>query len=120
MGMGVAPHHDSGALGQALHALAHIGMAGGDPDAHACSNRHHRRSRTRSTRSRAVASTSASTITRRSFPISITMRPFARVSGSAATVAAVATIARTKPQSQSAVVRPYRLGAEGASPRHQQ
>jgi hypothetical protein len=36
-------------------------------------------------------------MTRRSFPISITMRPLARAPGSATIVAAVATIARTKP-----------------------
>src|SRR5665647_2725658 len=81
---------------QTLHALAHIGVAGGDPDSHACSDRDHRRSRTCSTRDSAAASTPASTITRRSLPTIITIRPF---TGAAATTgsAPAATITGAKP-----------------------
>src|SRR3984957_1798423 len=82
---------------QTLHALAHIGVAGRDPDPHACRDRDHRRSRTLSTRASAAASTPASTMTRQSFPTTITMRPLA---GTAGTIGAAdgsgATVAGTK------------------------
>src|SRR5664280_934185 len=83
---------------QTLHALAHIGVTGRDPDPYACRNRDHRRSRTSSTRANAVASTPASTMTRRPFPTIITMHPIA---GTAGTVGAAGgsgtTVAGTKP-----------------------
>src|SRR5712664_649820 len=81
---------------QTLHAFPHIGVAGSDPDPHACRDCNHRRSRTSSTRANAVASTPASTITRRSFPTMITIWPDA---GAAGTVGAVSAtiIAGTNP-----------------------
>src|ERR1019366_6924662 len=81
---------------QTLHALAHVGVAGRDPDVHIYRDRDHRRSRTCSTRARAAASTPASTITRRSLPTIITIRLF---TGAAATTgsAPAATITGAKP-----------------------
>src|SRR5271155_4850728 len=82
---------------QAIHTFPHVGVAGGNPDTYTCRDRDHRRSRMASTRASAAASTPASTMTRRSFPISITMRLVAGALGSVATVSALATIARAKP-----------------------
>jgi hypothetical protein len=78
-------------------SFPHVGVAGGDPDAHACSDRDHRRSRTCSTRARASASTPASTMTRRSLPTTITMRPLAGAAATVGAVSAATTIAGTKP-----------------------
>src|SRR6266436_8340606 len=82
---------------QTLHAFPHVGVAGGDPNSHACSYRNHRRSRTCSTRARAAASTLASTMMRRSLPTIITMRPLADAAASSGAVSAATTIAGTKP-----------------------
>src|SRR5215204_762025 len=103
---------------QAIHPFPHVGVAAGNPDPHTCRDRDHRRSRMASTRASAAASTPASTMTRRSLPISITMRPLARAPGSAAIVSVVATTALTKPL--CCMAGPNGLGAEGAPPRHQQ
>src|ERR1700733_7258991 len=81
---------------QAIRAFPHVGMAAGDPDPHTCRDRDHRRSRMTSTRASAAASTPASTMTRRSLPISITMRPLAGAAGTEGAGVAT-TIARTKP-----------------------
>src|SRR6201999_1629384 len=82
---------------QAIHTFPHVGVAAGNPDPHTGRNRDHRRSSMASTRPSAAASTPASTMTRRSFPISITMRPLASAPGLTAIVWAVATTARAKP-----------------------
>src|ERR1700675_91795 len=66
---------------QAIHAFPHVGVAAGNPDSRTCRDRNHRRSRMASTRASAAASTPASTMTRRSFPISITMWPLVGVAG---------------------------------------
>src|SRR5438309_3166738 len=81
---------------QTLHALSHVGVAGGNPDPHTCRDRNHRRSRMASTRASAAASTPASTMTRRSFPISITMWPLVGVAGVDG-IGSATTIAGTKP-----------------------
>jgi hypothetical protein len=57
-----------------LHATAHIGVAGGDPDPDAARDRYHRRLRSSRTRSSASASTSRSTRTQQP-PSSISMIP---------------------------------------------
>jgi hypothetical protein len=59
---------------QALHAPAHIRVPGRDPDPDATRNRDHCRAIMASTRASAATSTPASKMTRRSFPISISMR----------------------------------------------
>jgi hypothetical protein len=82
---------------QAIHPFPHVGVSAGNPDPHTCRGRDHRRSRMASTRANAAASTLASTMTRRSFPTSITMRPVVNALGSDATVLAEATTARPKP-----------------------
>jgi hypothetical protein len=79
---------------QAIHTFPHVGVAAGNPDPDTCRDRDHRRCRMASTRPSAAASTAAS---RRTFPISVTMRPLARAPGSVAIVSAVATTALTKP-----------------------
>src|SRR4029077_6380606 len=66
---------------QALHAPAHVGVPGRDPDTDTTRNRDPRRARTASTRASAATSTPASTMTRRSFPISISMRPLGGAAG---------------------------------------
>src|ERR1700686_1763190 len=66
---------------QALHAPAHIRVPGRDPDPDATRNRDHCRARMESTRASAAISTPASTMTRRSFPISISMRPLGGAAG---------------------------------------
>ena len=65
-------------------------------DLHTCRDRDDRRSKMASTRASAAASTPASTMTRRSFPISITMRPHAGPVPSIVTLSAAETTARTK------------------------
>src|SRR6267142_2540516 len=60
---------------QTVHATTHVGDAGRDPYLHARRDWDHRRSRTSSTRARATASTPESTMTRRPFAMTITMRP---------------------------------------------
>jgi hypothetical protein len=57
----------------------------------------HRRSRTCSTRAKAVESTLASTTMRRSLPMIITMRPLAGAADSVGAVSVATTIAGTKP-----------------------
>src|SRR5450759_806467 len=84
--------------GQPLHAPSHVGVARRDPDPTARWNRDHRRSRTCSTRARAAASTLVSTMTRRSLPTTITIRPRASAASIVGAVSAAATtIAGTKP-----------------------
>ena len=60
---------------QTLHAAAHVGVAGGDPDPDAARYRDHRRLRTSRTRPNASASTFSSTLTRLPPPSSISIRP---------------------------------------------
>ena len=59
---------------QALHAAAHVGVAGGDPHSDAARDRDHRRLRSSRTRRSASASTSRSTRTRQP-PTSISIIP---------------------------------------------
>src|SRR5215211_1551471 len=84
--MGVALETLLNLQGQPQHAASHVRMARRDPDPTGRWNRDHRRSRTCSTRARAVASTLLSTMTRRSLPTTITIRPLA---GAASIVGAV-------------------------------
>src|SRR6266849_4574683 len=60
---------------QALHAAAHVGVTGRDPDPDAARYRDHRRLRTSRTRPNASASTFSSTLTRLPSPSSISIRP---------------------------------------------
>src|ERR1035437_6557321 len=84
--------------GQSLHAASHVGVARRDPDPTARWNRDHRRCRTCSTGARAAASTLVSTMTRRSLPTTITIRPRARAASIVGAVSAAATtITGTKP-----------------------
>src|SRR5665213_1071760 len=99
---------------QAIHPFPHVGVAAGNPDPHTSRDRDHRRSRIASTRASAAASTPASTIMRRSFPISITMRPVVDALHSAATASPVATTARAKP----ACCMPASIGSARKTRRH--
>src|SRR6478672_6576907 len=60
---------------QALHAAAHVGVAGGNPDPDAARDRDHRRLRSSRTRCSASVSTSRSTRTRQPSPSSISIMP---------------------------------------------
>ena len=80
-GMGIALQLLLNRQSQALHAPAHVRVPGRDPDPDATRNRDHCRARMASTRASAATSTPASTMTRRSFPISISMRPLAGTAG---------------------------------------
>src|ERR1700681_2451824 len=96
--MGVALETLLNLQGQPLHAASHVRMAGRDPDPTARRNRDHRRSSTCSTLARAAASTLVSTMTRRSLPTTITIRPLAGAASIVGAVSAAATtIAGTKP-----------------------
>src|SRR5712671_2483643 len=96
--MGIALETLLNLQGQPLHAPSHVRMARRDPDPTAQGNRDHRRSRTCSTRARAVASTLVSTMTRRSLPTTITIRPLAGAASIVGAVSAAATtITGTKP-----------------------
>src|SRR3954469_4502074 len=81
---------------QTVHATTHVGDAGRDPHLHARRDWIHRRSKTSSTRARATASTPESTMTRRPFAMTITIRLLAGTAGTAGAVSAT-TIAGTKP-----------------------
>ena len=70
-GMGIALQLLLNRQSQALHAPAHVRVAGRDPDPDAARDRDHRRAKMASTRASAATSTPASTMTRRSFTISI-------------------------------------------------
>src|SRR5277367_966882 len=80
-GMGIALQLLLNRQSQALQAPAHVRVPGRDPDPDATRNRDHRRARMESTRASAATSTPASTMTRRCFPISISMRPLAGAAG---------------------------------------
>jgi len=84
---------------QALHATAHVGMPGCDPNP-ARGNGYHRRPRTSSTRRNAVASTSLPTITRWPPDRTITIRPpLGRVAGSPAGEDCISATADARGQS---------------------
>src|SRR6202163_4270563 len=84
--------------GQPLHAASHVRVAGRNPDPTARRNRDHRPSRTCNTRARATASTLVSTMTRRSLPTTIPIRPLVGAASIVGAVSAAATtIAGTKP-----------------------
>src|SRR6476619_1505544 len=95
-GMGIALQLLLNRQSQALHAAAHVRVASRDPDPDAARDRDHRRTNLASTRASAATSTPASTMTRRSFPISISMRPLAGAAR-ADRAGSATTIARTKP-----------------------
>ncbi len=95
-GMGIALQLLLNRKSQALHAPAHVRVASRDPDPDAARDRDHRRAKMASTRASAATSTPASTMTRRSFPISISMRPLAGAARADGAGSAT-TIARTKP-----------------------
>ena len=95
-GMGIALQLLLNRQSQALHAPAHVRVASRDPDPDTNRNRDHRRARMASTRASTATSTPASTMTRRSVPISISMRPLAGAAGTDGAGSAT-TIARAKP-----------------------
>jgi hypothetical protein len=74
---------------QAIHTFPHVCVATGNPDPDTCRDRDHRRSRMASTR----ASAAESTMTRRSYTISITKWPLV---GAADGIGSATTIAGTK------------------------
>src|SRR4029077_729093 len=74
-GMGIALKAFLNRQGQALHAAAHVGVAGRDPDPDAARYRDHRWLRTSRTRPNASASTFSSTLTRLPSPSSISITP---------------------------------------------
>jgi hypothetical protein len=79
-----------------LHAPAHVSVSDRDPDPDTTRNRYHRRTRMASTCASTATSTPALMMTRRSVPISISMRPLAGAAGTDG-AGSVTTIARAKP-----------------------
>src|SRR6202035_3093291 len=74
-GMGIALKALLNCQSQAMHAAAHVGVDGRDPDPDAARYRDHRRLRTSRTRPNASASTFSSTLTRLPSPSSISITP---------------------------------------------
>src|ERR1700688_843259 len=100
-GMGIALKALLNRQSQALHAAAHVGVAGRDPDPDAARYRDHRRLRTSRTRPNASASTFSSTLTRLPSPSAISITPRRFRAGIAAasidcTLSAVATCTGTR------------------------